>query len=516
VTEQGDFSPNQAQKGAELRETHAGIVILIGDKAFKLKKPVHFGFLDFSTPDKRRKALEREVALNRRLAPEVYEGVFSLCDEQGRPIEPVLVMKRMPSDRSLEALARSGASIDLCVSAVAKKVAEFHVRCNDSSISEEIGRGGSPAELEKKWRDNFVELERLTPRLFDAALLDRIRELALSYIRGRKRLFLERIREGEIKDGHGDLLSSDIFCLDSTPQILDCIEFDDTYRHCDVASEIAFLAMDLIRLGRPEQARLFLEEYVRAYQSPVPYTLLEHYISYRACVRAKVAALSYEQGRVDMGEQAIDLLRIALDHALRARPLLVVVGGVPGTGKSTLSKAIQDADVFAAALEGRPRFELLRSDVVRKELGGVEPGARLASSLDSGIYTSEFTLRTYQEMAKRASDHLEMGQSVILDATFSDKRLREIARSIAKSTGAALVELRCDAPLAVCQARIEKRLGRGDDASEADLEVAQAIAGRFDEWPTAMSIDTSGSIEESLDAALKAIENSIGTGFVWR
>lgn len=511
MTEQVRPSP----RSPEVRETHAGVVILIGDVALKVKKPVNFGFLDFSTPDKRRKALQRELELNRRLAPEVYKGVYTLCDEAGRLVEPVLVMTRMPSDRSLEAMALSGQDIDACVRAVARKVADFHARCADSSSSKEIARAGSLEAIQSKWRESFADLRRFVPDLFAAEILDEIEDLAISYLDGRERLLAERIREGEIKDGHGDLLTSDIFCVDSRPEILDCIEFDDSYRYCDVASDTAFLAMDLIRLGRSREARLFLEEYVQASRRPIPYTLLEHYISYRACVRTKVAALSYEQGKADMAVHARALLDITRDHGLRTRPLLVVVGGPPGTGKSSLAAAIQSSDSFAAAVGGRPRFEVFRSDVVRKEVAGIEPSARCDSGVDAGIYTAQFTARTYAEIGKRAEEELEMGRSVILDATFSDAELREIPRRVARSTGAVLVELHCQAPLEVCRTRIEQRLARGGDASEANVEVAEVISGRFDQWPTAQPIDTSASLDESVAEAIAAIQRSMGASLSW-
>lgn len=499
----------------EVRETHAAVIVLVGDRAFKVKKPVSFEFLDFSTPEKRHRALVRELELNKRLAPDVYEGIYSICDDSGRAVEYALVMKRMPDDRSLEHLARMGASVGGCLGAVAQKVANFHRSRPDSTTSAAIAAEGEPQALDTKWQENFSDIRRFVPGIVGEEDVAAAEKSAIGYLAGRSRLLRRRIEEGEIKDGHGDLLAADIFCLDSEPAILDCIEFEDRYRYVDVASEVAFLAMDLVRLGRPEAARRFLVEYVQSYEKPIPYTLLEHYIAYRASVRAKVSCLSYEQGRRDQAEAARRLTALAAGHAARALPLLVVVGGSPGTGKSSLARALHEADPFAEAISGEPRFELLRSDVVRKELAGMKPDERSGASLGEGIYSSEFTRKTYDAMLEGAGNQLAMGRSVVLDATFAVSELRKAAAETAEKFEAVLVELCCEAPQDLCEARIRERAASEKDPSEADQEVAAAIRARFEEWPTAASIDTSGSTESALRPAIQAVERITGTTFCW-
>lgn len=500
---------------AEIHETHAGVVLLLGDKAIKVKKPVKFEFLDFSTPEKRLHALERELSLNRRLAPEVYEGVYTVCDDRGRAVEYALVMKRMPGDRSLERLAQSGACVDDCLVSVARKVGAFHRNCADSRISPAIAAEGEPRAILARWEENFKDIRRFVPEMLREDVVRSTEESARRYVAGRHRLLRRRIESGEIKDGHGDLLAADIFCLDSEPEILDCIEFDDRYRYCDVASETAFLAMDLIRLGRPGDARRFLVEYVRSYGRPLPYTLLEFYVAYRAGVRAKVACLGYEQGHRGSADAAVQLAQIAEEHAARSVPLLVLVGGAPGSGKSSLARALQQADSFAQEVSGEPRFALLRSDVIRKELAGMKPEERSGSPLGGGIYTSEFTGKTYDEMLRRAGDHLAMGLSVVMDATFADAALRKAAADTAEAHDAGLVELRCEAPAEIREARIRERTATAADPSEADEYVARAIAARFDDWPTAVRVDTSGSHDASLHFAVGAIERITRTRFSW-
>jgi aminoglycoside phosphotransferase family enzyme/predicted kinase len=500
---------------AEVHETHAAVVVLVGEKAFKIKKPVKFEFLDFSTLDKRRGAIERELELNRRLAPEVYEGIYSICDESGRVVEYALVMKRMPADRSIEHLAGRGKNLKSCLSRLAHKLADFHRNCANSASTPAIAAEGRPERIKEKWEENFADIQRFVPDVVREDTVTVAKNSAFQYLAGRRPLFYRRIEQGEIKDGHGDLLAADIFCLDSGPEVLDCIEFDDRYRYSDVASEVAFLAMDLTRLGRADDARRFISEYAEAFARPIPFTLLEHYIAYRASVRTKVACLSYEQGRPDSAEQAGSLAEIAKEHACRALPLLVVIGGSPGTGKSSLAQALQHLDAFAENISREPRFALLRSDEVRKELAGLKPEEKSGSSLGQGIYSREFTERTYGEMLNRATEHLGMGRSVILDATFASSTFRNAAADVAKKYHAVLVEICCEAPQEICEARIRQRMAEITDPSEADEAVARAVRASFDDWPTAVRIETSGRADESLESAVAAIEKITGAGLCW-
>ncbi len=498
---------------AELRETHAAWVLLLGDRAIKIKKPVKFEFLDFSTYEKRRHALERELELNRRLAPDVYRGIFTVYDESGAPVESALVMKRLPDEASIERLIESGRNIDDCISAVATKIARFHRGCKDSTTSSAIAAEATQEAVGEKWKENLADIRRFVRSILEQSDVEGSESYAYMYISGRKALFERRIEEGEIKDGHGDLLAADVFCIDSTPEILDCIEFDDRYRYCDVASEVGFFAMDLLRMGRTEEAKRFLRDYVRSYERPIPYSLVLHYIAYRASVRAKVACLSYEQGRQEAASAARRLVGLMKEYATRAVPLLVLVGGPPGTGKSALARALQNADRFASDISGVPRFEMLRSDVVRKALAGLRPEQRSDSALGQGIYSAEFTEKTYRAMMDRASAQLAMGRSVILDATFSEDRSRRWAAETAEKAHSILVELRCEAPPEICEARIRERLAEAKDPSEADEEIARVIRGRFDDWPSASPIDTSGTIQASLEDAIRAVEEKTGVAF---
>lgn len=481
-----------------LQETHAGVVLLLGEFAFKFKKPVRFEFLDFSTPEKRRSALERELELNRRIAPEVYLGVAELSTEEGRPPEPVLVMRRLPSYQSLESRAVRGEDLRSCLTDLAAKLAEFHASCRSSAEDSVVGNAAKPEALSRLWEENLSVWRRHSPNVLEEEVVEGCATCARDFLEGRHRLLQERIESGQVRDAHGDLLAADVFCTDSGPEVLDCIEFSDALRYCDVASEAAFLAMDLERLGRQDAARHFLIEYAKRWQGGLPPSLVDHYVAYRASVRAKVALLSFEQGKESKAEEAQELATICERHARRAIPALVLIGGLPGTGKSTLAKRVASSDELAQAMSGRPRFEVVRSDVVRKELAGLLPQASSGAGMFQGIYTSEFTDRTYQAMVSYAEELLERGRSVVLDATWSQVAHRQLAREVARRTRSRVVELCLTAPEPVLAGRLRRRSETENDVSEADETVMREIARRFEPWPEALEIDATQGVDTTI------------------
>src|SRR5215470_5751941 len=243
---------------ASVAETHVSVLVFVGDRAYKLKKPVAMGFLDFSTREAREAACRREVELNRRLAPDVYLGVADVRGPDGRPCDHLVVMRRMPAERRLAALVRAGADVEDSVRRVARLVAAFHER---AATSPEIAAAGSVASVRRNWEDNFEQMAPFVGAVLDAAVAARVRVLAERYLDGRGALFHQRTASGMVRDGHGDLLAEDVFLLDDGPRVLDCIEFDDRLRWGDVLADVAFLAMDLERLGSPGLAARFLDRY---------------------------------------------------------------------------------------------------------------------------------------------------------------------------------------------------------------------------------------------------------------
>jgi uncharacterized protein len=474
-------------------ETHCAVLVLVGDRAYKAKKALDLGFVDLTEREVRRRTCQRELELNRRLAPDVYLGVADLVDEAGEPVESVLVMRRLPAECSLARLVQADApGVAASVRAVARAVAAFHARAETSST---VAAAGSRDAVRGLWEEGLSQQARFAGSVVDSGMHARTAELAQRYLAGRRALFDERVLAGRVRDGHGDLLAADIYCLPDGPRILDCIEFDDRLRHGDVLLDAAFLAMDLERLGRADLAAAFLRDWVQFSGESHSPSLAEHYVAYRAHVRSKVACLRAEQGDPAAGPEGRRLAELCLDHLERARVRLVLVGGLPGTGKSTVAAGIADVDGWL----------LLRSDEVRKSLAGLRPSDRAAAPYGTGIYRPEATEKAYAEMLARAETALTRGESVVLDAGWGDARLRARAAAVAERTSSDLVQLQCTAPVEVRTARIVGRLARGADPSDADPTVAARMAAGADPWPAAVRLSTAVEPPAVLREALRLL-----------
>jgi uncharacterized protein len=474
---------------AAVAETHISVLVFVGERVYKLKKPVSMGFLDFSAREAREMACHREVELNRRLAPDVYLGVADITGPEGVLCDHLVVMRRMPGDRRLAALVRDGTNVTEELRRIARRVATFHAA---APTSPEIAEAGSLPTVLGHWEANFEELRPFVGPVLDAEACARVEELVRQYLAGRTRLLGDRVEAGCIRDGHGDLQAEDIFCLADGPRILDCIEFDDRLRYGDVLADVAFLAMDLERLGAPVGAERFLAYYREFAGETYPSSLAHHYIAYRAHVRAKVACLRHEQGDGAAAGAARHLLGLCLAHLEQGQVSLVLVGGLPGTGKSTL----------AAGLGDRLGWALLRSDEMRKDLAGMPRDQYSPAPYGEGLYQPHITDEVYRTLLERAREALELGEPVILDASWSDAKWRAAAAEVARATSSDVVEFRCEAPRDLAATRIRDRAERGSDPSDATPEVAAAMAAAADPWPTAGPIDTSGQPEEALEQAL--------------
>ena len=311
----------------------------------------------------------------------------------------------------------------------------------------------------------------------DPAALDETEQLALRFLAGRAPLFDARIRDGRIVDGHGDLLADDIFCLDDGPRILDCLDFDDRLRWLDGLDDAAFLAMDLERLGAAALAEQFLAAYADYSGDPAPASLRHHYVAYRAFVRAKIACLRVAQGDAAAGFEARHLAEVALRHLRAGAVTLVLVGGLPGTGKSAL------ADTVA----GRLGFTVLNSDRIRKELAGLPA----ETSARARLWQRHLLRRVDRAHLRRAAAPrpilLAHGESVIADASFISAPQRAAAAAAAGDVSADLVQLRCTASRELAAQRISTRTG---GASDADQAIAGQMAAVAKPWPDATVIDT--------------------------
>jgi len=495
------------QPFAGLAETHSAVVYFAGDRAFKLKKPVKLEFLDFSTPEARAAACVRETELNRRFAPDVYLGVAEVRAPDGQVCDHLVVMRRMPASRRLTALIEAGEPTGPPVRQVARILASQHAAAARSS---QISEQGSRDATRRRWHDNIGEL-RATARgdLVPDSEIDEAGRLADRFLAGRKPLLDARIRAGRVVDGHGDLLAGDIFCLDDGPRILDCLDFDDQLRWLDGLDDAAFLAMDLEQLGAPGLAERFTRWYSEYSGDPAPAALRHHYVAYRAVVRAKVACIRARQGDPTARGEARHLLAAALRHLRAGAVTLVLVGGPPGTGKSALAGAVAD----------RLGCTVLSSDRIRKELAGFEPDQHVPADFGSGIYSQTWTERTYAGMVSRSVGLLALGESVVLDATWTSAQHRRSAATAAAGVAADLVQLCCSAPPQVTARRIASRAASVSDATPA---IAARLAAEQEPWPEATVIDTAGepmpadgSKSDPVRLALEAIRPH-GPEHVWR
>lgn len=455
---------------------------MLGDLAYKFKKPVALDFLDFSDEKKRRLVCEREVSLNRRLAPDVYLGIADLTGP-GAPPEPAIVMRRLPEHLRLSHLVAEGLPLTDEVRRIARVVAAFH---SGAETGPHIDREGTRDALRGRWSANLEQMAAANSAV-DPGRIDEISSLVHQFLDGREALFKDRIHRRAIVDGHGDLTPDDIFCLPDGPRLLDCLEFDDTLRYVDRLDDIAFLAMGLEDLGATDAARVLIETWADDVGDTAPPALVHHFIAYRAFVRAKVGCLSGAQVHGEGAAMISTYVDLTLDHLRAGSVKLVLVGGPPASGKSTLAGAVAD----------RLGMTSLSSDRIRKELAGLDPRSGAASGFATGIYSAAGTRATYATLLDRAGRLLALGESVVLDATWTSAADREAAEVVARRASAELVELRCSVDAETARQRIHTR----ESLSDADEAVAATLRDNASPWPSSHEIDTRRTLAECVQQA---------------
>ena len=495
------------------------MVFLAGGFAYKIKKPVDLGFLDFTTLEARRADCEAEVLLNRRLAPSVYLGVVPVARWDsglkvgggGEAVEYAVRMERLPEEATLRARAARGALDRGTVELVARRIAAFH---DTAETGPEIARWGRFSVVAGNARENFEQTERFRGATVSPAVWGRLRSLTEEELAARRSLIEARADGGRVRDGHGDLHLAHVYSFpDREPPddliVVDCLEFSERFRCADTVADAAFLAMDLEFSGRRDLAGAFAETYFESAGDTGGRELLAFYEAYRAVVRGKVESLETDESEIPEAQRQ-NALRRARAHFLLAlrllappeeRPCLVLTGGLPGTGKSCLARN----------LEERAGFVRIASDAVRKELAGLDPDAPAPAGVDRGIYTAEWTERTYDVCLERAGALLFEGRRVVLDAGFRAESRRREVLAAARAWGVQALILVCEAPPDEVRRRLEARAAApGADPSDADWTVYQALAGRW-EAPTGETaealrrIDTSGPPEASLKEAMDAL-----------
>ncbi len=542
-----DAFPFAVSEPIQVIQTHASAVLLAGDFAYKLKKPKSFGFFDYSTPSLRRHFCQEEVRLNMRLAPDVYLGIAPVLlttdgrvrfgpalppeyvpepgshTNEGIIVDYAVVMTRLSDEAMLETRVREGTATPKLLAEVAEHMASFHASV---PTSEHIASFGDLAVIRGNWEENFSQVRPYLGQVLDTAMYDQIATSVRRFLQERWRLFAYRKHTGRIRDCHGDLRLQHVYVLGRNADtshrlaVIDGIEFNERFRYGDVAGEIAFLAMELEMMGRADLARAFVAAYAQASGDESLRELLPFYACYRAYVRGKVTAFQLDEPEIPEAQrkaacqQAQALFVLATHYAGELNPpTLLLVGGVMGTGKSTL----------AAALQRELGWALCSSDTTRKRLAGLQFNQPQAAEFGQGLYSQDWNIRTYRALLKEAEDALANGRSVLLDASFARRADRQAATQLAAAQGAQAIFIECICPPEVALQRLARRWAtRVEGGPQASAEASRASDGRPDLYKRQMAIweafqaeqepglahllvETGGALVISVEQALEAL-----------
>ncbi len=477
-------------------DTHASIVFLAPQKVLKVKRAVRLPFLDYSTLEKRKKACEEELAVNRRYAPHLYRRIVPITreplalqiDGKGQPVEWAVEMARFDERRTFDHLAGSGE----ITPEIAEQLAEVMLASHQqSTIADGAGWLASFSGIIDRNTEKFREQTSLARDVVERLHRSSHERLATQFP-----LLQARAAGGLVRRCHGDAHLANIVLIDQRPVLFDAIEFDPAIATTDILYDLAFPLMDLVHFGESTAANRLLNNYLLAtwQENAGALALLPLFLSVRAAIRSNVLFTRHEQSTRD--DAALTQAKSYFDLALRLitpePPVLLAIGGKSGTGKTMLARNI------SAALDPPPGAVILRSDVIRKELFGVDP----LSALPESAYAPKVTARVYQTMAARAEMLLRQGISIVLDAAFLREHERHQLPALAASAGAAFQGVFLDADRAVRLRRIAARRGDASDAT-ADVAMAQESfdIGKLD-WPI---VDASGAPKETLARAAQAV-----------
>jgi aminoglycoside phosphotransferase family enzyme/predicted kinase len=499
----------------EVRQTHISVVFLAGAHAYKLKKPVNPGFLDFTTVAKRLHFCREEIRLNRRLAPDVYLDVVPVVrtatglqfEGKGEVLEWAVKMQRLPDEATiLERLRRGEVGVEL-IESLARKIASFHRTAETNERIAAFGRFDAVARIILDVLPQSASQVGIT---VSQTVFDRIRVRTQATLSRLRPLIESRAARGIPRDTHGDLHLEHIYYFpDKEPPadlvIIDCIEFNERFRFTDPVADMAFAVMDLVFHGRRDLARAFANAYFLAADDEAGRALLPLYTAYRAMVRGTVEALLLGEKEVPESERAAARER-ARAHWLLAlseleepgrKPCLLLVAGLPGTGKTTL----------AQGLVGNAGFCVVRSDVMRKDLAGLCSQEPAPPQLREALYTQEWNARTYAACLRRAEELLFAGKRVIVDATFREEKQRQTFLEAAVRWGVPGGILLCRTEPETVRKRLERRQR---DASDADWAIYLLVAQNWEKVGVSTRgvcqfISTEGNPEEGLCRALEAL-----------
>lgn len=484
----------------EMLQTHVSWIFLTDTHAYKVKKPVDFGFLNFSTIDRRRFYCNEEVRLNRRLCPDIYEGVVELRATPGgaaffgtgQIIDYAVRMKRLPADRMLEELVENNEASSTDIQDVARAIALFH---RNAATSPAISEYGRLDRIMFNWEENLEQMAPFADTTLPGPDRETIRAWVTAFANENRELFSRRVDEGFIRECDGDIHLENICLTDGRVCIFDCIEFNDRFRYCDTAADVAFLLMDLDFHGRHDLAGDAISAYLETSGDGGMTALIDFYKVYRAFVRGKVESFRMNDSGIDQQERersrdkAVKYFRLARGYIERRGmgQTLFITCGLMGSGKSVL------ADRLAFELG----IACFNSDVTRKRLAGIPPGTPVPESYAMGLYSRQKSAATYSELLRLVEAELAAGRSVIADASFMRKADRTRFASLAKRRGVAFVVLHAICTEPEKRRRLVERSMSGRSVSDGRVELLEKQRQKFE--PPAMEegllieIDTTGS-----------------------
>lgn len=482
-----------------MAQTQMSFVFLTDKHVYKVKKPVNLGYLDYTTLEKRRFFCHQEVELNRRLCPDVYLEVVTITQDdgnivvngKGKVIDYAVKMRRLPQTKMMNLLLAEDQVSPEMVTGLAQKLAEFH---HNAQTNDAISAFGKIESITQNTEENFTQTAKYIGVTISPEKYQHIKDYTNRFIERNAALFEQRVAVGRIRDCHGDLHAAHI-CFANGICIYDCIEFNDRFRYCDVASEIAFLAMDLDHYGRADLSGHFVNSYVDSSQDRELKGLLKFYKCYRAYVRGKVESFKLDDPYISESEKrqtksiAIGYFDLAHSYT-RPKPILLVTVGLVGTGKSTV----------AQALAKRLGLVVISSDVTRKQLASVPLTEHHFDEFDTGLYSADLTRLTYDKMFAEAEPMLAEAAPVIIDASFIRREERLKAKELANRTNADFILIECTLDEDEVKRRLAARLERGA-VSDGRWEIFDAQKQRFQavvEVPPAnhIMIDTSRPLDE--------------------
>lgn len=504
-------------KTVRLIHTHISTVALTGKYAYKIKKPVDFGFLDFSTLDKRKHYCDEELRLNRRLCPDIYLDVLPITklnntyrlNGNGDVVDYAVKMKQFPQDHIMTTMLEHGKITPHHIDRLIARLVDFY---NNDHPTPEKNQFAAMSTVKHNIDENFEQTTSMIDVTIPAQTYNFIKEACHRYLTTNAAVFTQRINDGRIHDCHGDLHTGNIVIIDGDPCIFDCIEFNTRFRYCDAASDIAFLAMDLDSHNAPYLASRLIRRYIELSGDHDIHRVLNFYKSYRAYVRGKVLGFRLADKKLPKKEKNhiisdarryYDLARyytrlFTFDQTC-THPVLFLVAGLTGTGKSTVAEKLS-VDYGA---------HLLNTDVVRKELAGIDPFERHHDSLDIGLYAPENVDKTYHKMIDLAWAFMSRGDHVVLDATFQKQEHRRIALTAAEGNHAILAVVHCETPDALVKQRLEHRL-KEKTVSDGRWEIYLAQKRTFEpfEEPLGIHLDLNTG-NDSYDYRLDSYQNLV-------